>query len=528
MNRPDGAVVLADIAEAHTRLDAVEPGTTVILSEVEWHLGANAEADSFKSTTRVAERETVRAKRSASGTLSFWLSTSSHRRGPIPDRFDATGRPLRFSQWRDTAWTEHLTVRKNAGWARRSLPPAGSARWPVRRWHGRPAFFVDVATHGQWLAPDTLERIVVVADALGLTLPRLRTLAPLWDEFVPVGPPASPNAHVVAPFLGATSAGQVTANAFGATRVRRDLTRAVAVSTREAIVAASHLRGLVPVDALVRAVEATESFTATMTDPVWRTCYRHVDPRSLRNLLRPVQVTALANNQHVAEDTVRGLLNAPFDSDMPALRVRTWRELHDVVARLNRMRGLAMFDAEGLREPPRPGVMRPRAWSSTEITLPGWAESLDGTTFMTPGGDRLVTQIARTEQTLLRWGAMQRHCIADYASDLSRGTSVLGAVGVERMIPRPGANETRFVPWACFEISTRGHGPSGAVGHLKQFLGAHNNDAADEVVLPVIEAMSAHGIDVRRRWIGGHIALDRLPVITPWEEPDSEPDQEAA
>lgn len=204
--------------------------------------------------------------------------------------------------------------------------------------------------------------------------------------------------------------GDLLAVTFGKTRYRKDLAKAVAKSSPNAIAYARDFRGLVPIDWIVnflRINEATEREANRIGVKSLRPVLLQIDPRSYRDLLRQ---TLDGGNVHSIQD----ILNAPV---VPG-RYRSINEMHDAfyeAYRQNHRQARVINPRTNRWEPPAPKPI-------PQIEL---AKVIDGVI-----AGRLLIKTAKDTGELHTWGEEMRNCIGGYGWEVSRENShkVLGGV----------------------------------------------------------------------------------------------------
>lgn len=255
---------------------------------------------------------------------------------------------------------------------------------------------------------------------------------------------------------------------FGKTRYRKDLAKAVAKASPNAIAYARDFRGLVPIDWIVnflRANEGTPQDASRMGVKSLRPVLLQIDPRSYRDLLRQTLDGASVHS-------IIDILHAPV---VPG-RYRTIHQMHDSfyeAYRQNMRQRRVLNPVTRVYEPPTP----------KEIPQTPIAQSIDGVT-----AGEFVIRTAKDTGELHNWGEEMRNCIGSYGYAVTgqHASQVLGGIYQgEKLI-------------ANFEITDR---------RLGQLLGKCNNPLDAETRRVIEAAFNDKKIETKTYWGSD----DRLP-----------------
>jgi hypothetical protein len=288
-------------------------------------------------------------------------------------------------------------------------------------------------------------------------------------------------------FVGARDARELTVSLFGATRVRRDLVKAVGGASIQNVYAAWQFRGLVPVDWLVGMMrdgfgdKLPAVYENSLAALNMRPQVRALDQQSLRNLTRDQMP-----NNYMMRDLSR------MHRDVSPRRVRGWHDLHDALDDYRRTYG-----------PPVPKNAKPKR----PIRLRPNVAALEGTT---AGG--LTVEIARHEDDLWAWGLEMKHCIGGYGPQMRSRSTILGAVR------DPGGRMVGNFEMGCQFFSQMEDDDPTEVWTLNQMLGHSNGSLPD----PLREDMEAYlrGFDVQ---IGRYWGAAERPAPRAWRNQGQQP-----
>lgn len=269
--------------------------------------------------------------------------------------------------------------------------------------------------------------------------------------------------------------------AFGKTRYRKDLVKAVADAPLPLVNVAWAMRGLVPIDWII-------AYLRSCPQELHRTVLRHdtsADVLMFRKLMKMIprendrrsimQDTLSADRTRFMhwQDSIRlyfepepssALRNHP-DEFWQETRLRTFEELHD--------EAMGLFQTHSRFVPSSVDVHK-------VYKVPEPIEALHGEQF----GDYHI-EVAQTVDTLRKWGRSMNNCIETYWQGMIQKSTVLGAVY---------RNEDMV---ANFELDYRDEQPV-----LRQLLGQGNTYLESDVKQEVVNALESHRVDVTRRWWG--------------------------
>ena len=250
--------------------------------------------------------------------------------------------------------------------------------------------------------------------------------------------------HPLLPMMvTASTAAEFTATAFGKTRVRRDLVKAVAQSPLNRIVYARALRGLVPTEWIVEFLaydpqsNSRRSMSPTVGAGVLRVMAKHMKPTAIHRVLRTFDPHSIDFYDLVR---MKSFLSDIEEQDW--YQCRTVGDVHDAVSDAMNLKSLGNLD------------QYERALGCSPN---GFDMALHGA--YTDGGKRI--DVATDVETLREWGRTMRHCILSYAGRLpSPHALLLGVYEGARLL---GNIELVFDDltgeWHCLQFQGKRNAP---------------------------------------------------------------------
>jgi hypothetical protein len=203
---------------------------------------------------------------------------------------------------------------------------------------------------------------------------------------------------------------EMTTFAFGKTRYRKDLVKAVAQADPNAVAIAIDFRGLVPIDWIINFLRNNprdERGAPPVSVPSIREYLFPLEPRSLRRLLQTEVGPQQAGSLYGINDVVRSARTRP----QPGF-VRTWGEFHDNIYGIRR--GDNRWQARNLGEDSR---------YSGDIKVITKAKPLENLQIGT-----MTVVLPEHTSVLQAWGSEMRNCIGSYGSHAIGGHSILGGI----------------------------------------------------------------------------------------------------
>jgi hypothetical protein len=256
---------------------------------------------------------------------------------------------------------------------------------------------------------------------------------------------------------------EMTTFAFGKTRYRKDLVKAVAQADPNAIAIAIDFRGMVPTDWIINFLRNNPRNEQRGAPPVSVPSIRQylfpLEPRSLRRLLQTEVGPNQAGSLYGISDAVR----SPRTRPQPGF-VRNWGEFHDNIYGIRR--GDNRWQARNLGEDQR---------YVGDIKVVTKAEPLDNLQIGT------MTVVLPGHTDMLRvWGSEMRNCIGSYSAHALGGHSILGGIYEgDKLI-------------ANFEIKKD--------GTLKQLLGKCNQPMPKDKRAAVVDKFNELGYTCKAFW----------------------------
>ena len=256
---------------------------------------------------------------------------------------------------------------------------------------------------------------------------------------------------------------EMTTFAFGKTRYRKDLVKAVAQADPNAIAIAIDFRGLVPIDWIINFLRNNPRNEQRGVPPVSIPSVRPylfpLEPRSLRRLLQTQVGPDNAGTLYGINDSVR----SPRTQPQPGF-VKNWGEFHDNLYGLRRNRNQWR------------GFVGPKdSHNSGKIKVISKAKPLAGLEI----GTMKVVLPGHTDD-LIAWGNEMRNCIGSYGSAALNGYSILGGI----------YEDDKLI--ANFEFKKD--------GTLKQLLGKHNKPMEASKRAAVVDKFKELEYNVTTYW----------------------------
>lgn len=395
-----------------------------------------------RTTVKYAARSTSRGV-----SVALWSTVANHHRGTA--KFPST---KEFSRWSTDAVDYISTVPGEPWWLAQFR--TGHGRGNAGTSWTRTAIFAE---NLYFVPPELADR----ARDLLPEPPSVWSYYPLLDQYLPrsiqgrvvnwpVARVWTVPADVRRAFAGTDDITEVTRRLFGVKRYRRDLVKAVATADIMAVGFAHQVRGLVPVDTLVRFLSENPRTEGAPREPLpnLRPLLRGLDEQSMRNLMR------VENSPFVAASWLADIARMGVPPAGALGRVRTWGDLHDRLVEYRLLHAEAFTPTGKKRRP---------------VKLPEYASALGGKL-----DDAFSVEIARHEGTLWAWALKMRHCISGYGPAMRSGKSILGGVF------------DRGVLVANFEVTVDFGDADDPYLRLNQLFG-HRNTIVDEALRTRIE-----------------------------------------